>query len=193
MYLLTWLWFGLLTTVGLRPRRDFGGLEQRRKQAGKLFAKGVAQADVARQLEVSRQSVSRWYRDWQAAGAKGLAGAGRAGPLPKLDAGQLQDVAAELRKGPLAHGYPTELWTLARVGEVIEATTGVSYHPGHVWKLLRQMGWSRQRPARRAVERDEEAIGRWVAEDWPRIKKTPAGAKPGSASKTRAVSPSAPQ
>ena len=148
---------------------------------------------MARQLGVSRQSVSRWHADWQARGAKGLAGAGRAGPLPKLDAKQLQKVAAELAKGPRAHGYPTELWTLARVGEVIEATTGVSYHPGHVWKLLRQMGWSRQRPARRALERDEEAITRWVAEDWPRIKKTPVTAKRGCASKTRAASPSAPR
>jgi len=192
MYLLTWLWFVVLTTVGLRPRRDFAGLEERRKQAGKLFAKGKSQADVARQLGVSRQSVSRWHADWQARGARGLAGAGRAGPLPKLGAAQLERVAAELAKGPSAHGYPTELWTLARVSEVIEATTGVAYHPGHTWKLLRQMGWSRQRPARRAAERDEEAIVRWVAEDWPRIKKTPVGAKPGSASKTRAVSPSPP-
>jgi transposase len=52
---------------------------------------------------------------------------------------------------------------------VIEQTTGVRYHPGHVWKLLRRMGWRLQRPARRAVERDEQAIARWVAEDWPWI------------------------
>ena len=101
-------------------------------------------------------------------------------------------MAQELARGAIAHGYPTELWTLSRVGEVIEATTGVSYHPGHVWKVLHQMGWSRQRPARRAAERDEAAIERWVAEDWPRIKKTPAGGKPGSASKMRAGSASSP-
>lgn len=186
MYLLVWLCCWLLATVGLRPRRDFAGLEQRRKQAAKLFAKGKSQADVARELEVSRQSVSRWYADWQAKGTRGLASAGRAGRLPKLDAAQLGRVAQELARGAIAHGYPTELWTLSRVGEVIEATTGVSYHPGHVWKVLHQMGWSRQRPARRAAERDDAAIERWVAEDWPRIKKTPAGEKPGSASKMRA-------
>jgi transposase len=61
------------------------------------------------------------------------------------------------------------MWTLARVGEVIEAETGVVYHPSHVWRILRLMGWSRQRPARRAVERDDEAIARWVKEDWPRV------------------------
>jgi transposase len=61
----------------------------------------------------------------------------------------------------------TDHWTLARVATVIEQLTGVAYHPGHVWKLLRRMGWRLQRPARRAVERDERAIARWVAEDWP--------------------------
>ena len=70
MYLLLWLCCWLLATVGLRPRRDFAGLEQRRKQAAKLFAKGKSQADVARELEVSRQSVSRWYADWQAKGTQ---------------------------------------------------------------------------------------------------------------------------
>lgn len=173
MCLLVWLCWGLLATVGLRPRRDFAGLEQRRKQAGKLFAKGRSQADVARELDVSRQSVSRWYADWKADGTKALAGAGRAGRLPKFDAAQLARVADELGKGAHAHGYPTDLWTLARVGEVIEATNGVSYHPGHVWKVLHQIGWSRQRPARRAAERNDEAIAAWVAEDWPRIKKRP--------------------
>ena len=61
----------------------------------------------------------------------------------------LAKVERALQKGPKANGYPTDLWTLARVAEVIEKTTGVTYHPGHVWKVLRRMGWSRQRPARR--------------------------------------------
>ena len=193
MWIALWLLWALLATVGATPRRDFAGLEQRRKQAGKLFQKGRSQADVARELGVSRQSVSRWYADWQADGAKGLAAAGRAGRLPRLDDRQLALVRAELEKGARALGYPTDLWTLARVAEVIETTTGVSYHPGHVWRVLHQMGWSRQRPARRAVERDDEAIARWAAQDWPRIKKTPAGARPGSASKTRAASASSPR
>ncbi len=173
MWIALWLCSALLATVGVAPRRDFAGLEQRRKQAGKLFGKGKSQADVARELGVSRQSVSRWYADWQTNGAKGLATAGRAGRLPRLDDRQLAHVAAELEKGARAHGYPTDLWTLARVAEVIEATTGVSYHPGQVWRVLHQMGWSRQRPARRAVERDDEAIARWASEDRPRIKKRP--------------------
>ena len=186
------LWM-VLGAVGVRPRRDFEALEERRKKAARLFARGRSQADVARELEVSRQSVSRWYAEWSTNGTSALSKAGRAGRLPKLSPAQLRRVATELEKGLRSHGYPTDLWTLRRVGEVIEKTTGVSYHPGHVWKVLReQLGWSRQRPARRAVERDDEAIARWVKQQWPRVKKTPDAAMPGSASKTSRGSASCP-
>ena len=194
MVFLVVLWATAAMSVGIGSRRDFAGLEQRRRKAARLFAKGKSQAEVARELEVSRQSVSRWYADWRAGGAGGLAAAGRAGRMPKLTADQFEVIERELEKGPRAHGYPTELWTLARVAEVIEATTGIAYHPGHVWKILRQkLHWSRQRPARRAVERDEEAIARWVAEDWPRVKETPDDARPSSASKTSRGSASSPR
>jgi transposase len=165
--------------------RDFEGMEQRRKRAARMFARGVAQADVARELGVSRQSVSRWYADWQRGGSQALKAAGRAGRLPRLTETQLGEIGRLLRQGPRAHGFATDLWTLDRVAAVIEAETGVRYHPGHVWKLLRdKLGWSRQRPARRAVERDDEAIARWVAEDWPRIKRGLADAGRGSSSRT---------
>jgi transposase len=180
-------------TARVAPRRDFKAMEERRMQAARLFRQGVSQAEVARRLEVSRQSVSRWYADWSEGGKQALRGAGRAGRLPKLSTAQLRKIDRELRKGPLAHGYDTELWTLARVAEVIEALTGVSYHPGHVWRVLKQLGWSRQRPARRAVERDEEAIAVWRATEWPRVKKTPAAEGPGSSSRTSRGSRSSPR
>ena len=97
-------------------------------------------------------------------------------------------MAEELVRGPTAHGYATQLWTLARVAEVIERITGVCYHPGHVWRLLRELGWSVQRPARRAAERDEEGIAGWVKEDWPRVKKARGAAGRGSSSKTSPAS-----
>ena len=184
-------WSTASSTV--RPRRDFDAMQRRRKQAAKLFRKGKSQVDVARELEVSRQSVSRWYAEWSHGGTAALSGAGRAGRRPELDAAQLRRVARELERGPLAHGYPTELWTLRRVAEVIEQTTGVAYHPGHVWRLLHKMGWSRQRPARRAIERDDEAIERWVRQDWPRVKKAPDDGTPGSGSKTSRGSASSPR
>ena len=159
-----------------------------------MFARGATQADVARELEVSRQSVSRWYADWRAGGAGALKAAGRAGRMPRLTEAQLRQVDRALRRGPRAHGFGTDLWTLDRVATVIEAETGVRYHPGHVWKLLRdKLGWSRQRPARRAVERDDEAIARWVATDWPRIKRGLADAGRGSSSRTNRGSRSSPR
>jgi transposase len=78
-----------------------------------------------------------------------------------------------LRQGPRKHGYGTELWTLARMAEVIAVNFGVEYHPSAVWHILRAMEWSCQKPERRARERDEETIQRWRQEDWPRIKKRP--------------------
>lgn len=187
----------LLVVVGATVRagapRDFEAMERRRKQAAELFRQGKSQADVARALEVSRQSVSRWYGDWSAGGVGALRGAGRAGRLPHLDQAELRRVERRLAKGPLANGYATDMWTLARVAEMIEAETGVVYHPGHVWRILREMGWSRQRPARRAVERDDDAIANWVKKEWPRVKKTPGAAMPGSASRTSRASAFSPR
>jgi transposase len=80
----------------------------------------------------------------------------------------LHRIDQALREGARAHGFDTDHWTLARVATVIEQQTGVAYHRGHVWKLLRhRLHYRLQRPARRAVKRDERAIARWVAEDWP--------------------------
>jgi transposase len=150
---------------GLRDRQAFEGV---RMQAGALFATGRSQAQVARKLGVARQNVSRWHARWQAGGLEALRSAGPNGHAPRLSDQQLHRIDQALRQGARAHGFDTDHWTLARVATVIERLTGVAYHPGHTWKLLRQrMGWRLQRPARRAIERDEQAIARWVAEDWP--------------------------
>lgn len=178
---------GAVASAGSEPvrqRRDFSALEARRMRAAEMFRRGARQADVVRELGVSRETASQWYARWSSGGKRALRGAGRAGRLPRLDDKDLDRVQRALRKGPLANGFPTELWTLARVADVIESVTGVAYHPGHVWRILGQMGWSRQRPARRAVERDDEAIATWVADRWPKVKKTPDGGAPGSSSRT---------
>ena len=179
---------------GFRARRDFKGLAARRKQAAGLFAAGrLRQAEIARRLGVSRTSVNRWYAAWRKGGKPALRGAGRAGRRPRLEKSDLQVLDQSLRAGAQAWGFSTELWTLPRVARVIKEITGVEYHPGHVWRILRGLNWTRQRPVRRAKERDEKAIQRWVAEDWPRVKKTLAGSAPGSSSKTRAGSPTVPR
>jgi transposase len=151
-------------------RRDFAGLEQRRLEAARMFAHGASQAEVARTFGVSAQAASTWYRRWHEGGEAALRGAGRAGRRPRLSAAELEAVAEALGKGPAGFGFDTELWTLARIAAVIERLTGVRYHPGHVWRLLRRLGWSPQRPARVASERDEAEIARWRAQEWPRSK-----------------------
>jgi len=150
---------------------DYATEQARRIEAGRLFAQGLSQAEVARQLGVSRQSASRWFRLWKANGSEGLRGAGRTGRKRQLSEEELRRLEAVLIQGPQAQGYETNLWTLQRIASVIEKLFGVSYHPGHVWKLLRQLGWSCQRPERRAAERDETTVRRWLKYRWPRIKK----------------------
>jgi len=148
-------------------KRDFAALEQRRLEAARLFRAGRSQAEVARALGVSTQSSHRWYQAWQQRGEEGLKAAGRAGRKPKLTPAQLAQVEQELLRGPLTHGYATILWTLPRIARLIATLTGVKYHPGHVWRILRAMDWSPQRPEQRAKERDDEAITRWQKRRWP--------------------------
>jgi transposase len=157
-----------------RPRRDLEAMEERRLQAADLFRRGVIPAEIARRLGVSHQVVSAWRKAWREGGRAALRSAGRAGRRPKLNQAQLAKVARTLAKGAEANGYLTDVWTLPRVAEVIERLTGVAYHPGYVWYILRnQLRWSWQRPARKAVERDEAAIEQWVTQRWPQLKKAP--------------------
>lgn len=150
-------------------------------------------AAIAHRLNVSRQSVSRWYAEWKKGGTATLRGAGRAGRKPKLDPQQLHQVESALRQGARAHGFGTDLWTLPRVATVIQRLTQVRYHPGHVWKILGALDWTLQRPAKQARERDPEKVKLWLQQRWPAVKKTLAAAKPGSSSRTRAAFPNAPR
>ena len=171
----------------LRHPGDLQWLERRRLQAADLFAQGKTRSEVAGELGVSAQTASRWYRRWRDGGTAGLRTA-RQGKPAQLGPAELAKVRRVLDRGAVAAGFDNDLWTLARVAEVIERTTGVAHHPGHVWRLLKAMRWSLQRPARKAVERNEAEIARWVAEEWPRIKQTPKRAEPGSALSTSRAS-----
>jgi transposase len=153
-------------------------LKKRRLEAAKLFDEGATQAEVARRLAVSRVSAMRWYRLWRKGGRGRLGQTPPLGRPSRLSPMQLKRIEEALLKGPQSQGYSTELWTLPRVAVVVERVSGVSYHPGHVWRVLRGMGWSLQRPTLRARERDDEAIARWKRRDWPRAKKTSGGAGP---------------
>jgi transposase len=149
-------------------------MERRRMQAADLFERDVSPAEIARQVGVSHQIVSDWRKAWRQGGREALRSAGRAGRKPKLSGEQLAAVEDALIRGAEAHGYANALWTLPRVAEVIARVTGVAYHPGHVWYVLRdQLDWTWQRPARRAVERNDEAIEQWIKKRWPQLKKAP--------------------
>ncbi|MGV9710981.1 winged helix-turn-helix domain-containing protein [Gordonia sp. NPDC003424] len=151
--------------------RDFDALRDRRMRAADMFAAGKRQVEVAAELEVSQQTVSRWFKAWSEGGRDALDGARRAGRKPWLTDEQIAELETELTKGPKANGFVADMWTLDRVGEVIERMFSVHYSRTQTWSILRdRLGWTRQRPARRAVERDEDAIVTWRKKEWPRIK-----------------------
>ncbi len=112
--------------------------------------------------------------------------AGRAGRKPRLDAAQLERLDLQLLEGPEAHGFPTPLWTCPRIARLIGDQFGVRYHAGHVWKILRALNWSPQRPVGKARERNEEAIRTWKHKTWPGIKKKPENKAARSSSSTKA-------
>jgi transposase len=164
-------------------KRDRAKLERRRLQAARLLKKGVHEAEVARRVGVHRQSVNRWAKQLAAGGQPALKRAPRAGRPPKLSAADRQRILQGLQRGPEALGYRTNLWTAGRVADLIERECGVKYSTVHAWRILRAVGWTPQRPARRALECVQAAIRRWKRGGGPDLKNTPKSeAKPSSLS-----------
>ena len=155
----------------MRPKGSAAELERRRQRAMALLDQGMRPAAVARAVGTSRASVTRWRQAYETSGPNAMRAKPHPGGKCRLTAVQRKRLVRLLLQGPGKHGYPTELWTLARVAEVIAVNFGVEYHPSGVWHLLRSLGWSCQKPERRARERDEKAIATWRCRDWPRIKK----------------------
>lgn len=149
-----------------------------------LLADGVSQAEVARRLGVTPAAVCKWN------GKRGKSAQawkrGRLGRPAKLTARHRQSLERILREGAQAHGFLTDLWTLPRIAAVLARQVGVQLHPGHLWRVLGVMGWSVQRPEKRAVQRDEQAIARWKRHTWPALKKKPSAKDAASSSSTRA-------
>jgi transposase len=162
--------------------------ERLRFRAIGLLAKGLTPVEVARKLGVSRRAVRRWKSRFAREGPEALVAKWGSGRPWKLDARGRAKLERLLLRGAAACGFPTDLWTCQRVADLIDREFGVSYHPDHIGRLLRSMGWSPQRPERRARERDEGAIAGWVKTMVPRVKKTPAGRRRTSRSLTRAGS-----
>jgi len=146
-------------------------LQRRRMRGGRLLLRSVAQAEVAREVGVSRSTVSDWNDRVSAGGLEALRRRTRGRPSG-LDAQQRAELVRLLKVGALARGFATELWTLRRVGQLIEEQFGRRYSESQVWRILLALGFSSQRPTGRALERDEGAIRRWKRERWPALKKT---------------------
>jgi transposase len=148
-------------------------LERKRFRAAALLDAGHRPSEVARMVGVSPASISRWKELLRQSGPKALKAIPHPGPKPKLTARQRQKLERLLLKGPVAHGYPTDLWTLRRMAEVIEKHFAVRYDLSGVWHVVKALGWTCQKPERRAREADEHAIAQWRQPQWSRIKKSP--------------------
>jgi transposase len=159
----------------MRPPGSPEELQRRRERAGALLRQGDQPVEVAQRVGVDRRSVRRWKAAARERGSKAL----RAKPVPgrprKLNAPSWKGLERDLLKGAQAAGFPTDLWTCPRIVELIRSHFGVPYEVSGVWRLLRALRWSPQKPERRAVERNERQIQRWIKKEWPRLKKKPAG------------------
>jgi len=155
----------------MRPHGSPGVLEKRRQRAIELSGEGKQTVEIAHIVGATRRTVRRWKALFRQQGTKGL----RARPAPgrpvRLSHGQLRQLEQALLKGAGAFGYDSDLWTCPRIAEVIRRKFGVRYHVDHVGRLLHSLGWSPQRPQRRAVERDEQKVRTWIKGTWTFIKK----------------------
>lgn len=145
--------------------------ERRRHRAMTLLEQGWTQAKIARHFGVSRAAVTQWVQAYRRDGPEALKARPHPGAPKKLTERQTQTLQKLLVQGPTRHGYTSELWTLPRIAELIYRRFGVAYDPSSVWHVLHRIGWSCQKPERRARERDEQAVATWRTRDWPRIKK----------------------
>lgn len=147
--------------------------EGRRLRAWELSQQGWRQKGIAAALGVSKGAVSQWLQRAKREGPEALRRRKAPGAPPRLTELQRATLPRLLERGPEVYGFRGALWTEGRIAQVIRQAFGVSYHPAHVGRILRACGWSLQKPVRRAVQRNEEAIRLWREERWPEVKKKP--------------------
>ena len=145
--------------------------ETRRKLALELNERGHTRREIAEMLHVSEAAVSKWMKTVREQGGQGLRARPHPGALPKLTSPQLLQVPEFLSHGAEAYGFKGQVWTCARVAKVIGQEFGVTFHPAHVSRLLKQLKWTPQKPIERASQRDETKIAIWRQEVWHELKK----------------------
>jgi len=166
----------------MRPSGSPDLIADRRKRALNLLDEGLSLNAVARQIGCAPISVLRWRDARELKGDDAFVVRTSPGRPRRLSEKDLRKLEKLLLKGPLACGYRTDLWTTQRIADLIEKEFGVTYHRDHIGRVMKRMGWSPQKPERRAMERNEERIREWKRKEWPSIKKTPNGWAPISSS-----------
>jgi transposase len=146
--------------------------EGRRLRAWELHQLGWSQTRIAEALGVTQGAVSRWIARATSNGVEALRTRHPPGAIPKLSDDQRATLLNLLKEGAEAHGFVGEVWTQARIAQLIKRTFGVTYHRDHIGRILRELGWSVQKPQAQASERNDEAIAQWPEETWPEIKKS---------------------
>jgi transposase len=156
-----------------RPKGSAAVLEDRRRRALSLVDSGYTLNQAARQIGCSSSSVVYWFHARRRGGEKALHVRFSPGRPRKLTPRQERRLIQLLAQGPLKRGYRTNVWTSKRIAQLIDEEFGICYHPNHIGRLMFRLGWSHQKPKKRAAERDPEKIERWKRKKWPRIKKKP--------------------
>ena len=148
---------------------------KKRLRAGRMLLAGKGCAEVALAVGVARQTMYTWKGLLDEGGIDALRAVPERGRPAQLDEGQLAAVRTALLRNPTEHGFGTELWTLKRVGAVIERMHGVRFGQTQVWRILGSLGFSPQKPEKRAIERNDDAVRAWKRRTWPALKKKPSG------------------
>ena len=136
-----------------------------------MFQKGATQAEVAKKFGVSTAAACKWYAAWDEDGIAGLNSKGPPGFASAMNDKKKQKFKHAILKGPLYHGYETDLWTLARLATVLKKTTKVKFGPVRTWQIVRGLGFTPQKPRLTDIERDEDAIAYWKTRRLPGLKK----------------------
>ncbi len=154
-------------------RRRLDEATKKRVLAGRLLLKGKKPVEVARAVGVARQTVYTWKALLDEGGIDALRTVPSRGRPPRLDEAELEGLRRALLQKPTEHGFGTELWTLKRVGVVIQRLYDVKFGQTQIWRLLGALGFSVQKPDRRAIERNEDTVRSWKRSTFPALKKKP--------------------
>jgi len=154
-------------------RKPLDDATKRRLRAGRMLLSGKRPAEVASAVGVARQTVYTWKGLLDEGGIEALRSVPGRGRQAKLSEEEFAGLRRALLQSPTEHGFGTELWTLKRVGVLIRRMYGVEYGQTQLWRILGGLGFSPQKPDKRAIERDDDAVRRWKRGTWPALKKKP--------------------